>query len=88
MTPSRPISVRLPAAILDAMDRQLEHADATGIRTRTDLIGAAIDLWLRTDETARIDAAIAAGYARLPADAEDEEIGRASDRAQRDLGEW
>jgi len=86
---SRPISVRLPEAMLEAMDRHLERPDpADGVRTRTDLIQAAIGLWLRADETARIDASTAAGYARVPADGEDEEFGRISDRAQRDLGEW
>ena len=86
---SRPISVRLPEAMLEAMDRHLERPDpAGGVRTRTGLIQAAIDLWLHADEAARIDASIAAGYARVPADGEDEEFGRISDRAQRDLGEW
>jgi Arc/MetJ-type ribon-helix-helix transcriptional regulator len=86
---SRPISVRLPEAMLAAMDRHLERPDpADGVRTRTDLIQAAVGLWLRSDEAARIDAAIAAGYTRVPVDAADEEFGRISDQAQRDLGEW
>ncbi len=87
MSAARPISVRLPAAMLEAMDRHLAQPDA-GVGTRTDLIQAAIELWLRAEESARIDAAIAAGYTRLPAGAEEAEFGRISDRAQRDLDTW
>lgn len=87
--PARPISVRLPEAMLAAMDRRLEQPEPTdAVRTRSDLIQAAIDLWLRTDEAARIDAAIAAGYARTPVDDDEEEFGRISDRAQGELDAW
>lgn len=90
MTPSRPISVRLPEAMLEAMDRHLERPDpADGVRTRTDLIQAAIDLWLRADETARTDAAIAAAYARLPLQPrEDAGLVRAAEEAERGTDPW
>ena len=86
---SRPISVRLPDAMLEAMDRHLASADqAADVRTRTDLIQAAVDMWLLADEAARIDASIAAGYTRFPVGADEEEFGRISDRAQAELEEW
>jgi len=86
---SRPISVRLPEAMIAAMDEHLADGGPDGsVRTRTDLVQAAIDLWLRADETARIDAAIAAGYARAPVGDAEEEFGRVSDRAQRELDGW
>jgi len=85
---ARPISVRLPAAMLEAMDRHLEQPDA-GVRTRTDLIQAAIELWLRADESARIDAEIAAAYTRTPVrPREDAGLVRAAEEAERSFEPW
>lgn len=86
---TRPISVRLPDAMLDAMDRCLATtAPTTAVRTRTDLIQAAIDMWLAADEAARVDASIAAGYTRFPVGSDEEEFGRISDQAQAELDPW
>jgi hypothetical protein len=86
---ARPISVRLSEDMLSAMDRYLASPDAAAtIRTRTQLIQAALDMWLQADEAARIDAAIVAGYTRFPVGPEEQEFGRISDLAQKDLDEW
>jgi hypothetical protein len=45
-------------------------------------------MWLQADEAARIDAAIVAGYTRFPVGPEEQEFGRISDLAQKDLDEW
>lgn len=87
--PARPISVRLSEDMLSAMDRYLASPDAATIRTRTQLIQAALDMWLQADEAARIDAAIVAGYTRFPPDpAEDAEFLGISNRAQQALEDW
>ena len=87
---ARPISVRLSEDMLSAMDRYLASPDAAAtIRTRTQVIQAALDMWLQADEAARIDAAIVAGYTRFPPDpAEDAEFLRISNRAQQALEDW
>ncbi|MFM7693791.1 MAG: hypothetical protein ACKO7U_05735 [Actinomycetota bacterium] len=88
--PARPISVRLPEAMIAAMDEHLADAGPDGsVRTRTDLIQAAIDLWLRADETARVDAEIDAAYTRQPLDhAADAALVRAADEAQGGTDPW
>ena len=84
-----PISVHLSEDTLSAMDRYHASPDAAAtIRTRTQLIQAAVDMWLQADETERIDAAIVAGYTRFPVGSEEQEFGRISDLAQQDLDEW
>ena len=86
---ARPISVRLSEDMLSAMDRYLASPDAATICTRTQLIQAALDMWLQADEAARIDSAIIAGYTRFPPDpAEDAEFLRISNRAQQALEDW
>jgi Arc/MetJ-type ribon-helix-helix transcriptional regulator len=55
--------VQLDDARLAALD---ERAAAAG-RSRSDLVREAVDLLLGTGDAAAIDAAIAAGYARVPA---------------------
>jgi Arc/MetJ-type ribon-helix-helix transcriptional regulator len=87
---ARPISVRLSEDMLSAMDRYLASPDAAAtIRTRTQLIQAALDMWLQADEAARVDSAIIAGYTRFPPDpAEDAEFLRISNRAQQALEDW
>ena len=84
------ISVRLSEDMLSAMDRYLASPDAAAtIRTRTQLIQAALDMWLQADEAARVDSAIIAGYTRFPPDpAEDAEFLRISNRAQQALEDW
>ena len=88
--PARPISVRLSEDMLSAMDRYLASPDAAAtIRTRTQLIQAALDMWLQADEAARIDSAIIAGYKLFPPDpGEDAEFLRISNRAQQALEDW
>jgi hypothetical protein len=85
-----PISVRLSDDMLSAMDRYLASPDAAAtIRTRTQLIQAALDMWLQADEAARIDSAIIAGYKLFPPDpGEDAEFLRISNRAQQALEDW
>jgi hypothetical protein len=87
---ARPISVRLSEDMLSAMDRYLASPDAAAtIRTRTQLIQAALDMWLQADEAARIDSAIIAGYKLFPPDpGEDAEFLRISNRAQQALEDW
>ncbi len=86
---ARPISVRLSEEMLSAMDRYLASPDAATIRTRTQLIQAALDMWLQADEAARIDSAIIAGYKLFPPDpGEDAEFLRISNRAQQALEDW
>ena len=87
---ARPISVRLSEDMLSAMDRYLAMPDAeASIRTRTELIQAALDMWLQADEAARIDSAIIAGYKLFPPDpGEDAEFLRISNRAQQALEDW
>jgi len=55
--------VQLDDARIAALD---QRAAAAG-RSRSDLIREAVDLLLGTGDTAAVDAAIAAGYARHPA---------------------
>lgn len=87
---ARPISVRLSEDMLSAMDRYLSSPDAAAtIRTRTQLIQAALDMWLQADEAVRIDSAIIAGYKLFPPDpGEDAEFLRISNRAQQALEDW
>jgi Arc/MetJ-type ribon-helix-helix transcriptional regulator len=59
----RRILVQLDDARLAALD---ERAAASG-RSRSDLVREAIDLLLQTGDAGVIDAAIVAGYARVPA---------------------
>ena len=60
--PRRQTLVQLDDARLAALD---ERAAASG-RSRSDLVREAIDLLLGTGDAAAVDAAIVAGYARVP----------------------
>lgn len=82
---SRPICVRLPDAMIAAMDRWVAESD---IGSRTELVETALAAWLHDARRRRIDEQIADGYRRHPVDAEAEEFGRISDRAQADLEPW
>lgn len=82
---SRPISVRLPDAMIEAMDRWVAESD---LGSRTELVEAAVATWLEDARRRRIDQQIAAGYERHPVGADAEEFGRISDRAQADLEPW
>jgi Arc/MetJ-type ribon-helix-helix transcriptional regulator len=83
---ARPISVRLPDAMIEAMDAAVANSE---IASRSELISTAIGMWLRADGNARIDAAIADGYSRIPPDAaEDAELLRLAQRARRDVDAW
>jgi predicted transcriptional regulator len=59
--------IQLDDARIAALD---ERAAATG-RSRSDLIREAVDLLLAAGDAAAIDAAIVAGYERLPAPEQD-----------------
>ena len=87
---ARPISVRLSEDMIRAMDAHLARpADTRSVATRTDLIQAAIGMWLQADEEARVDAAYVAGYARhRPDPAEWADVIAVSEEAQRGFEPW
>jgi predicted transcriptional regulator len=62
------MTIRLSDDRLAALE---ERAAASG-RSRSELVREAVDSFLATGEPGAVDAAILAGYARIPASAQDE----------------